>query len=79
VHYGRMQPIVRVVVTIPAGLARMPFLRYFTYTFIGAYGWCTPLVGLGYAVGHQWSLISDQLKQFVPWFPAALVALGGLG
>ena len=59
VLFGRMLPIVRVVVTIPAGLARMPFRQFFTYTFIGAYVWCTLLIGLGYAVGHEWPLISS--------------------
>ena len=79
VLFGRVRPIVRVVVTLPAGLARMPFRRFFTYTFIGAYVWCTLLIGLGYTVGDKWPLISDLVKQFAPWFLAALVALGGLG
>ena len=75
---GRVVPGVRTLITIPAGLARMPFLRFSTYTFIGTYVWCTLLIGLGYAVGHEWPLISGWVKQFAPWLFAGVVALGGL-
>lgn len=78
VLFGRVLPGVRTLITIPAGLARMPFLQYFTYTFVGSYVWCTLLIGLGYAVGHEWPLLSAWVKQFAPWLLASFVALGGL-
>lgn len=78
VLFGRVLPGVRTLITIPAGLARMPFLRFSTYTFIGTYVWCTLLIGFGYAVGHEWPLISGWVKQFAPWLFAGVVALGGL-
>lgn len=78
VLFGRVMPGVRTLITIPAGLSRMSFLQYFTYTFVGAYIWCTLLIGLGYAVGHEWPLISGWVKQFTPWL-IALAGLGGLG
>jgi membrane protein DedA with SNARE-associated domain len=51
-------------------LARMPFLTFFVATFIGAYAWCTLLIGAGYALGHEWTLISQYLKQYFPYLLA---------
>ena len=70
---GRVIPGVRTLVSIPAGLARIPFLKFFLATFIGAYIWCTLLIGAGYLLGHEWMLISDYIKTHIP-----LVMLLGL-
>jgi membrane protein DedA with SNARE-associated domain len=71
---GRVIPGIRTLVSIPAGLARMPFLTFFMATFIGAYIWCTLLIGAGYLLGHEWALISVYLKRFLPF----LLTGGGL-
>ena len=39
-------------------------------TFIGAYVWCTLLIGAGYALGHEWTLISQYLKQYFSYLLA---------
>jgi len=75
VFFGRMIPGVRTLINIPAGLARMPFLKFLTYTLIGSYAWCTLLIGIGYFLGHEWHLISDFVKQAAPW----LLVAGALG
>ena len=67
---GRVIPGIRTLISIPAGLARMPFLTFFVATFIGAYVWCTLLIGAGYALGHEWTLISQYLKQYFPYLLA---------
>ena len=67
---GRVMPGVRTLVNIPAGLARMPFPTFFVATFIGAYVWCTLLIGAGYVLGHEWALISHYLKQYFPYLLA---------
>ena len=67
---GRVMPGVRTLVSIPAGLARMPFATFFVATFIGAYVWCTLLIGAGYVLGHEWALISTYVKQFFPYLLA---------
>lgn len=64
---GRVMPGIRTLISIPAGLARMPFLTFFVATFIGAYIWCTLIIGAGYALGHEWALISTYIKQFLPY------------
>lgn len=70
---GRVIPGIRTLISIPAGLARMPFITFFTATFIGAYIWCTLLIGAGYVLGHEWTLISQYLKQYFP-----LLLAGGM-
>jgi membrane protein DedA with SNARE-associated domain len=67
---GRVMPGIRTLISIPAGLARMPFMIFFIATFIGAYVWCTLLIGAGYVLGHEWALISVYLKQFLPFLIA---------
>jgi membrane protein DedA with SNARE-associated domain len=72
---GRVMPGIRTLINIPAGLARMPFLTFFVATFIGAYIWCTLLIGAGYALGHEWTLISQYLKQYFPYLLAGGLAV----
>ena len=64
---GRVMPGIRTLISIPAGLARMPFITFFIATFIGAYTWCTLLIGAGYVLGQEWLLVSAYLKQFLPF------------
>ncbi len=62
-----VMPGVRTLINIPAGLARMPFITFFVTTFIGSYAWCSLLIGAGYALGQEWALISQYLKQYFPY------------
>ncbi len=74
---GRVMPGIRTLISIPAGLARMPFLTFFVATFIGAYVWCTLLIGAGYVLGREWTLISAYLKQWLPFLlTGGVLALG---
>lgn len=66
VFVGRMLPGVRTLISIPAGLVRIPFPKFFLATFAGAYIWCTVLIGAGYLLGHEWKLISDFIKTHLP-------------
>jgi membrane protein DedA with SNARE-associated domain len=70
---GRMIPGVRTLVSIPAGLARMNFAKFFAATFVGSYFWCTLLIGAGYVLGYEWPLISQYVKQGLPY-----ILFGGL-
>jgi membrane protein DedA with SNARE-associated domain len=51
---SRMLPIVRTFISLPAGIARMPFWRFTALTFAGAIPWNTGLVLLGYAARENW-------------------------
>jgi len=72
---GRVIPGVRTLISIPAGLAKIPFQKFFAATFIGSYIWCTLLIGAGYVLGHEWMLVSDFIKQHLP----LVLSLGLLG
>ena len=63
---GRVIPGLRTLVSIPAGLVRIPFPKFFLATFAGAYVWCTLLIGAGYVLGHEWRLISEYIKTHLP-------------
>jgi len=75
---GRVIPGLRTLVSIPAGLVRIPFPKFFLATFVGAYVWCTLLIGAGYLLGHEWHLISDYIKTHLPlvFFAGFLLIVG---
>jgi membrane protein DedA with SNARE-associated domain len=52
---GRVTPVVRSFVSIPAGVFEVPFRRYTILTAIGSAIWCFVLAGVGWALGASWS------------------------
>ncbi len=59
---GRFLPVVRHIISIPAGIARMPLVPFFTQTFIGATIWGTVLIMIGYELGARWETVATKLK-----------------
>jgi membrane protein DedA with SNARE-associated domain len=51
---GRLLPVVRTFIAFPAGVARMPQLRFHLYTFIGSWPWCFGLAYVGMKLGEKW-------------------------
>ena len=51
---GRITPVVRSFISIPAGVFRAPLGRYTVLTLIGSAVWCFALAGVGWAVGSSW-------------------------
>jgi membrane protein DedA with SNARE-associated domain len=49
---GRLLPVVRHLISLPAGLAGMGHIRFSLYTLLGAGIWVTVLTGIGYYIGH---------------------------
>ncbi|WP_073253848.1 DedA family protein [Cryptosporangium aurantiacum] len=56
---GRIIPVVRSLISIPAGVQRMPLWRFVLYTTIGSGVWNTIFVVLGYQLGSRWSTVGD--------------------
>jgi membrane protein DedA with SNARE-associated domain len=56
---GRCIPGVRSVVSLPAGLLRMPRWQYLGLTVIGSLAWNTLLAGAGYFLGNHWHRVED--------------------
>jgi len=77
---GRFLPVIRHVISVPAGIARMPLPAFFLQTFLGATIWGGVLILLGYYVGANWEVLSSSLKRVDHVIGAilvlALVALG---
>jgi membrane protein DedA with SNARE-associated domain len=59
---GRFLPVVRHIISIPAGIARMPLVPFFTQTFIGATIWGSVLILIGYELGARWDTVATKLK-----------------
>ena len=60
---GRLLPVVRTFISLPAGIAEMPALRFGIYTTIGCIPWTTALAVAGYAVGTNWESIVERLPR----------------
>jgi membrane protein DedA with SNARE-associated domain len=54
VFFARMVPVVRAFVSLPAGVARMPFRRFVPFTVAGCTPWLLVLALIGRAAGHNW-------------------------
>lgn len=54
VFFGRLLPVVRTFIALPAGIARMPQLRFHVYTFLGSWPWCYVLALVGMRLGEHW-------------------------
>jgi membrane protein DedA with SNARE-associated domain len=54
VFLGRITPVARSFISIPAGVFRMPLGRYTLLTLLGSALWCFPLAGIGWALGANW-------------------------
>ena len=72
VFFGRMVPIVRSFVSVPAGVVKMPFGQFLLYTAGGSLIWNSVLIGLGVAAGN---FVRDNLK-LLDYAVVAAVVLG---
>lgn len=71
---SRLVPVVRTFISLPAGVARMPFPRFAVYSFIGAFLWSIPLTALGYYWGERWEAVRNNTR-WLDYPIAALVLL----
>ena len=73
---GHLIPGVGPLISVPAGLGRMPILwRFLGYTFVGAASWTAALVGLGWALGRRWKIV-EFYASFVGIAVVAVLTLG---
>ncbi|MBI4259662.1 MAG: DedA family protein [Actinobacteria bacterium] len=75
VFVSRMLPVVRTFISLPAGVARMPFGRFTAYTVLGCIPWNVALTALGFALGQNWERVE---AYFTPISVAVAVVLAGL-
>jgi membrane protein DedA with SNARE-associated domain len=74
---GRLLPVVRHLISIPAGLSGMNHLRFSLYTLLGAGIWCSILTGIGYVIGENQQLIMQYAHQALVWVVLFSIALIG--
>ena len=78
---GRLFPVIRHLISIPAGLHRMPLPKFILYTAVGAAVWCAILTWIGYFLGqHEGVLRTEEIHRYVTWavvvlIPVTLIAI----
>jgi membrane protein DedA with SNARE-associated domain len=71
VFLGRLTPVIRSFVSIPAGVERMPFTPYTVFTLLGSAIWCLVFAAIGWAVGSSYGNVNHSFD----YLSALLVVL----
>jgi membrane protein DedA with SNARE-associated domain len=64
VFVGRLLPVIRTFIALPAGIARMPRVRFHLYTFLGSWPWCLALAYSGMKLGENWRQLGKYFHKF---------------
>jgi membrane protein DedA with SNARE-associated domain len=72
---GRMLPIIRTYISIPAGISRVPFWSFTISAFIGSYIWSYFLGWIGFKLGANWEDVRHYFRQ-VDWIIVLLLFVG---
>jgi membrane protein DedA with SNARE-associated domain len=75
VFFTRMLPIIRTFISLPAGVARMPFWRFTVLTLAGCVPWVFALAFIGQQVGARWTQWKDSLH-YVDYAVAVAIVVG---
>ncbi len=74
---GRLTPVVRSFISIPAGVFEAPFRRYTVLTLIGSAIWCFVFAGIGWAAGASWESFHHAFRYADIVTAVAIVAVAG--
>jgi membrane protein DedA with SNARE-associated domain len=75
VFWSRLLPVIRTFISLPAGIARMPFLPFITLSFVGSVPWCYFLTWLGVLFGRNASSFEAVHKKITYYFKGADVVI----
>ena len=75
---GRCIPLIRSIVSVPAGFRRMPFTRFTVLTAIGSFVWNIALIGAGAVLGDRWERVGDVVALLQVAVVLAIVAILGV-
>jgi membrane protein DedA with SNARE-associated domain len=75
IFISRLLPVIRTYISLPAGIARMQFIKFSIYTFVGSFIWSTGLTYGGYQMGEHWEQIRAAMRPFDPLFIAVIIVL----
>ena len=73
--FSRLMPIVRTYISLPAGITKMPFIKFCIYTFLGSFPWCFLLAYVGTVVGNNLSVLTPIFRSFEVVIIIALLIL----
>ncbi len=73
VFIGRLLPVIRTFIALPAGIARMNQVKFQLYTFLGSWPWCFALAYVGARLGARWNA-DPGLRAFMHRFDGVVVA-----
>lgn len=73
IFISRLLPVVRTFISLPAGIARMNFIKFLVYTFIGSFIWSIGLTYGGYLLGVHWEQIRNVMRPFDPFILAVIL------
>lgn len=76
--FSRLLPIVRTYISLPAGIAKMPFAKFCIYTFLGSFPWCLLLAYVGTVLGNNLSALTPIFRGSEVIIIAVLVILVAL-
>ncbi|WAM34566.1 DedA family protein [Caldicellulosiruptor morganii] len=62
IFVSRLLPVIRTFISLPAGIAKMNFIKFSAYTILGSFPWCLLFVYLGKKLGDNWRTIEEHLK-----------------
>lgn len=60
---GRNIPIVRTLISLPIGIARLSFTKFLVYTTLGSIPWTFVFVYFGYSLGNNWTILKDAVNR----------------
>ncbi|MCW3983026.1 MAG: DedA family protein [Candidatus Bathyarchaeota archaeon] len=78
VFFGRMIPVVRTLISFPAGAVRMPLVKFIVYTGVGSLIWNALLIYGGYYLGTRYSEIAELSDYLIILTAAALILAGAV-
>jgi membrane protein DedA with SNARE-associated domain len=75
--FSRLLPVVRTFISLPAGVARMNFVKFAVWTFTGSFIWCWVLGWAGYVFGEHWERVREAMRPFdIPIIVVVLALVG---
>lgn len=61
---SRLLPAVRTIISLPAGIAKVPFIKFSIFTFVGSLIWSYLLAYVGFILGQNWQAIRPYFRKF---------------
>lgn len=72
---ARLLPVIRTVISLPAGIAKMNFKKFVFYSFVGSVPWTFALAYVGYVLGSEWESIKGVFRELDVLVVVAAIAV----